>query len=76
MVIEVSTEEGILSQDLKLEQLPQKEKPLRSQKEASVARALEVSEEVERQIMYGPMARQGIGILFLRVNTHHIFLFA
>ena len=52
MVIEVSTEEGILSQDLKLEQLPQKEKPLRSQKEASVARALEVSEHdkaTERQ---------------------------
>lgn len=40
----------------KLGEAPQKEKSLRSRKEASVAEIQEVSEG-KRQILYGPMAK-------------------
>lgn len=69
-----------MSQDLRLEGVPQKEKSLRSRKEVNVVEAHEVRagegrSRGKRRIKYGPVAAEGIWILFTRASTHYI-LFA
>lgn len=53
----------------------QKEKSSRSRREANVAEVKEVSEG-KRQIVCGPMAREGIWILCFRASSQYFLLLA